>query len=196
MWSVELFGSCKMALTDNEDNAVIQAMRSGDLSALETLYNRYGTAVYRLALRILNNSQEAEDLTQEVFLTFWRTTNYDPARGKVLVYLLTLTRSRAINRLNQARSQQKLRQRWNHHQPRDAQNMPMENAALTELSHRVSEALQIIPENQRQVLEMAYYDGLSQSEITEQLQIPLGTVKTRSRQGLLKLRQLLKDLVE
>jgi len=107
-----------------------------------------------------------------------------------------MTRSRAINRLNQVKSKQKLLQRWQHNQSPNSPNAPLENASLTELSHHVSEALQALPDNQRQVLEMAYYGGLSQSEITEQLKIPLGTVKTRSRQGLLKLKQLLKDWME
>lgn len=185
-----------MTLAEHPDTEVIQALRLGDLSALGILYSRYGEAVYRLALRILSNSQEAEDLTQEVFLTFWRTTTYDPERGSVLVFLLTVTRSRAINRLHQVRSHQQLLQRWRRNRPLNASNVPMENASLKELSHRVSQALQTLPDSQRQVLEMAYYHGLSQSEITQQLKIPLGTVKTRSRQGLLKLRQLLKDLVE
>jgi len=196
MWSVGFAGSSSMALVDHEDATVIQAMRAGDLAALQVFYHRYGEAVYRLALRMLGNSSEAEDLTQEVFLTFWRTETYDPARGSVLVFLLTMTRSRAINRLNQVKSQQRLLQRWQHNQPTSVPNLPLENASLTELSHHVSEALQVLPDSQRQVLEMAYYDGLSQSEITERLGIPLGTVKTRSRQGLLKLRQLLKGWVE
>lgn len=196
MWSVEFAGSSNMALADHEDTTVIRAMRSGDLAALKVLYRRYGEVVYRLALRILGNAHEAEDLTQEVFLTFWRTQTYDPARGSVVAFLLTMTRSRAINRLNQVKSKQKLLQRWQHNQSPNAPNAPLENASLAELSHHVSEALQALPDSQRQVLEMAYYDGLSQSEITEQLKIPLGTVKTRSRQGLLKLKQLLKDWME
>jgi len=196
MWSVAFAGSSNMALADCEDRKVIQAMRSGDLAALKVLYRRYGEVVYRLALRILGNAHEAEDLTQEVFLAFWRTETYDPARGSVVVFLLTMTRSRAINRLNQVKSKQKLLQRWQHNQSPNSPNAPLENASLTELSHHVLEALQALPDSQRQVLEMAYYDGLSQSQITEQLKIPLGTVKTRSRQGLLKLKQLLKDWME
>jgi RNA polymerase sigma-70 factor (ECF subfamily) len=196
MWSVGFAGFSNMALADHDDIQVIQAMRSGDLAALKVIYSRYGEGVYRLALRMLGNTHEAEDLTQEVFLTFWRTETYDPSRGSVLVFLLTMTRSRAINRLKQVKSQQKLLQRWQHDRPANVPNLPLENASLTELSQHVSEALQALPDSQRQVLEMAYYGGLSQSEITEQLSIPLGTVKTRSRQGLLKLRQLLKDWVE
>jgi RNA polymerase sigma-70 factor, ECF subfamily len=196
MWSLKFTGLSSVVSTDPEDVKLIRAMRSGDLSALRVLYKRYGEAVYRLALRILGNAHEAEDLTQDVFLTFWRTETYDPSRGSVLVFLLTMTRSRSINRLKQVRSQQKLLQRWQHNRPLHMPNAPLENASLKELSHRVSEAFQVLPDSQRQVLEMAYYDGLSQSEITEQLKIPLGTVKTRSRQGLLRLRQLLKDWVE
>lgn len=185
-----------MTPIDHEDIPLIKALRSGDLTALGTLYARYGEAVYRLSLRILQNPDEAEDLTQEVFLAFWHSSGYDPNRGTMLVYLLTMTRSRAINRLRQSKSRLQLLQRWNNNRPTDASNIPMENASLKELSHRVSQALQALPENQQQVLELAYYDGLSQSEIAEQLKIPLGTIKTRSRRGLLKLRQLLKDLVE
>lgn len=196
MWSLEFTGLSSMTSTAHEDIKLIQAMRSGDLSALGILYQRYGEGVYRLALRILSNSHEAEDLTQEVFLTFCRTTTYDGSRGSVLVFLLTMTRSRAINRLKQVRSKQQQLQRWQRSQPSNVPNAPMENAALKELSHYVSEALQALPDGQRQVLEMAYYDGLTQAEITEQLNLPLGTVKTRSRRGLLKLRQLLKDWVE
>lgn len=196
MWSAEFAGSSNMAPTAPEDIPVIEAMRSGDLTALGTLYNHYGEAVYRLSLRILKNPQEAEDLTQEVFLTFWRSTSFDPQRGTLLVYLLTMTRSRAINRLRQAKSRLQLLQRWSRNRPTDTANVPMETASLKELSQQVTVALQTLPDNQRQVLELAYYDGFSQSEIAEQLEIPLGTVKTRSRQGLLKLRTLLKDLVE
>lgn len=178
------------------DTKVFQALKSGDLSALGAIYDRYGTAVYRLALRILGNVAEAEDLTQEVFLTFWRSSTYDPNRGSMLVFLMTLTRSRAINRLHQSRSQQQLLQRWGRSLPPESFNPLMDKASLSEISQLIFKALQQLPENQRQVLEMAYYDGMSQSEITQQLNVPLGTVKTRARQGLLKLRRLLKDLVE
>lgn len=178
------------------DTKVFQALKSGDLSALGVIYDRYGEAVYRLALRILNNVAEAEDLTQEVFLTFWHSSTYDPNRGSMLVFLMTLTRSRAINRLHQSQSQQQLLQRFYRSLPPNSSNPLMDKASLAEISGHVYQALQRLPENQRQVLEMAYYDGMSQSEITQQLNIPLGTVKTRARQGLLKLRRLLKDLVE
>ncbi len=189
-------GFSDIMLANRTDAEVFQALKLGDLFALGILYNRYGEAVYRLALRILGNVAEAEDLTQEVFLAFWRSSTYDPNRGSMLVFLMTLTRSRAINRWHQVRSQQQLIQRWGRSIPPHRSNPLMDQASLTEISQRVCEALQELPENQRQVLEMAYFDGLSQAKITQQLNIPLGTVKTRTRQGLLKLRQLLNDLVE
>lgn len=192
---MELAIQLNMSVSNQTDVELFQTLQLGDLSALGIIYDRYGEAVYRLALRILGNATEAEDLTQEIFLAFWRNSKYDPHRGTMIVFLLTMTRSRAINRLRQKRSQQQLLQRCQRSIPNDNGNNLMDAASVTEISHIVSEALQELPENQRQVLKMAYYQGLSQSEITHELNIPLGTVKTRTRQGLLKLRKLLKDLV-
>lgn len=189
-------GFSKKMLPNQTDVEVFASLKSGNLSALGTIYDRYGEAVYRLALRMLGNVTEAEDLTQEVFLAFWRNSSYDPNRGTMLTFLMTITRSRAINRLSQKRSQLQLVERLGNTQPPDVKNPPMDQVSVSEISQIVTEALQQIPENQRQILEMAYYDGLSQSEITKQLNIPLGTVKTRTRQGLLKLRKLLTNLVE
>lgn len=185
-----------MSLSNQSEAELLQAMQSGDLSALGVLYDRYGEAVYRLALRILGNVTEAEDLTQEIFLAFMRSDKYDSTRGSIIVFLLTMTRSRAINRLHQKRSQEQLLQRCQRSTPAQTQNNLMDKVSLGEIAETVREALQELPENQQEVLKMAYYDGLSQSEITKKLNIPLGTVKTRSRQGLLKLRKLLKDLVD
>lgn len=181
---------------EQDDSEIMAAVQKGDQVALGILYDRYGAVVYRLALRIIGRSPDAEDLTQEIFLCLSKTTPYDPSRGSLITFLLTLTRSRSLNRLRQNQSQDQRWQRLTQQHPIKTPNLPMETARLAELSQRVSDALQTLPAQQRQVLELAYYDGLSQSEITQQLDIPLGTVKTRSRQGLLKLRNLLKDLVE
>jgi RNA polymerase sigma-70 factor, ECF subfamily len=184
-------------LTDQSDLQVVVALQEGNNTALGIVYDRYGAAVYRLALRILTNPTEAEDLTQEVFLAFWRGVDkYDPQRGALLVFLLTITRSRALNRLQQQNSQQNLQLRFGHHLPATPNQPGMESVALSELSDRMGIALQQLPIAQKQVLEMAYYEGKSQSVIAQELNLPLGTIKTRSRQGLLKLRQLLRDLVE
>jgi RNA polymerase sigma-70 factor, ECF subfamily len=118
---------------------------------------------------------------------------YDPQRGTLLVFLLTITRSRALNRLQQQTSQRDLQQRFGNYLPTTPSQPGMESVTLTELSERMTVALQELPIAQKQVLEMAYYDGKSQSKIAEKLELPLGTIKTRSRQGLLKFRQFLKD---
>jgi RNA polymerase sigma-70 factor, ECF subfamily len=184
-------------LTDDTDVRVVSALQQGDSQALGIVYDRYGAVVYRLALRMLTNPVEAEDLTQEVFLAFWRGVDkYDPDRGTLPTFLLTITRSRALNRLQQQNSQQNLYKRFGNYLPRTNHQPGMESVTLTELTERMSAALQQLPVAQQQVLEMGYYQGKSQSEIAQELDLPLGTVKTRSRQGLLKLRQLLQDLVD
>jgi RNA polymerase sigma-70 factor, ECF subfamily len=184
-------------LANQSDLQVVVALQEGNSNALGIVYDRYGSAVYRLALRMLKNSTEAEDLTQEVFLAFWRgVAKYDPQRGTLLVFLLTIARSRALNRLQQQTSQRNLQQRFGNHLSTTPSQLGMESVTLTELRERMTIALQELPIAQKQVLEMAYYEGKSQSKIAEELDLPLGTIKTRSRQGLLKLRQFLKDLTE
>ncbi len=160
---------------------------------LAGLYDAYSPAVYRLALRLCREPSAAADLVQDVFLRYWRQERYDPKRGPVLAYLLLLTRSMAINRLNQQRNRWQLLQRWSTQLLGGHQRSPHDLAELGDLGERMRSALARINPNQRQVLELAYYEGMSQSVIAEHLQIPLGTVKTRSRQGLLALRGLLLD---
>jgi RNA polymerase sigma-70 factor (ECF subfamily) len=185
-----------MMLSHQTDTEVFQALRSGNLIALGILYERYGEIVYRVALRMLGNAQEAEDLTQEVFLHLWRSGTYDSQRGSMLAFLTTLTRSKAIDRHRQVRAQWQRNQRWQRNFPTESESTLMDKVALKEISCRVREALAELPANQQQVLEMAYYNGLSQSEISEALNMPVGTVKTYKRKGLLKLREILQDLVE
>lgn len=179
------------------DAELFGLLRAGDTTALGILYDRYSSLVYSLALRVLANPQEAEDLTQEVFLTFWRSSNYNPARGSLSSFLTTLTRSRAIDRLRSRGTVLKFLQRWSETMTTDTSSpTPFEVASLNQRSHYVRNALAQLPDNHRQVLEMAYYEGLSQSEIARTLNIPLGTVKTWARQGLLTLRKNLKDFIE
>ncbi len=160
---------------------------------LGALYDACGGPVYRLALRLCRDRQEAEDLCHDVFLRYWQQGRYEPSRGPVLAYLLLLARSMAINRINQRRNRWQLLQRWSAQLFPTAVASPHTSAEQDDLATRVRSALVAIPANQRQVLELAYYEGLSQSAIGARLQLPLGTVKTRSRQGLIRLRALLID---
>ncbi|AFZ03192.1 sigma-70 family RNA polymerase sigma factor [Calothrix sp. PCC 6303] len=181
-------------LTDVTDEALFVALKNGDAAALSVLFNRHGRLVYGLALKILANPQEAEDLTQEIFLTLWRKASTNPDCRFFVRYLITITRSRAIDKLRDRTRQLKLVEKVGKmSNDKTPEPTPVEQASFTERSQRVNHALSELPEKQRQVIELAYNQGLSQSEIAKQLDIPLGTVKTNTRQGLLKLKRILLD---
>ena len=183
--------------TDATDAEVWTILKQGQSQALQLLYERYSTLVYRLALRILGNAQEAEDLTQDIFLMLWRSRNYDPNRGSLGSYLTTLTRSRAIDKLRSRGTQIKFLQRWSQLMITESSSpSPLETASLSQRSEKVQAAIAQLPASQRQVLEMAYFEGMSQSEIAKKLETPLGTVKSWSRQGLLNLRKNLQNFID
>lgn len=188
-----------MKLSEQTDVEVLQAWRAGSSQAFGIFYDRYGELVYRLSLRILGNPQEAEDLTQEIFILLSRDTTYDSKRGSIAAFLSVLTRSRAIDRIRKTRSQQQHLQKWEQSisSEYDTSNSSlMENASLTERSEKVKAALADLPDKHRQVLEMAYFDGLSQTEIAKALDTPLGTIKSWARNGLIRLRESLRDSLE
>jgi len=179
------------------DLELFHQLRAGHSSALSVIYDRYGSLVYGLALRMLGDSQEAEDLTQEIFVSLWHNSSYNPARGSLGSYLAILTRSRAIDKLRSRTSRLKFLKRWS--QIIAMQTTPattLEQVDTRECSQQVRDALAQLPEHQRQILEMAYYEGLSQSEIAQKLNIPLGTVKTSARQALKKLRKTLHHFIK
>ena len=172
-------------------------LQNGQTNILAILYDRHAGLVYGIALRLLGNTTEAEDLTQDIFLSLIRKCPYDPQRGSLRTYLGILTRSRALDKLRaRIRQQQKLRDRALDEDAMVLANTPMVDVAQLERSHVVQSALEQLSTEEREVLEMAYYRGLSQSEIAKQLNTALGTVKSRSRRGLLKLRQTLGDFRE
>jgi RNA polymerase sigma-70 factor, ECF subfamily len=174
------------------DAELIFALRNGQTAVLGVLYNRHIGLVYGLAFSALGNAQEAEDLTQDIFLTLVKGTTYDPQRGSLRTFLAILTRSRARDRLRSRNSVRQTLYRWKLGGQADTlSNVPLERIFQHEQSQAVSTALAQLSENQQQILKMAYYEGLSQSEIAQKLEIPLGTVKARARRGLLKLRETL-----
>lgn len=179
----------------SSDLDLLIALGNGQVNALGSLYDRYSRLVYGLAYKILGNSEEAEDITQEVFLTLWRRNAYNPSRGSLSSFLTTMTRSRSIDKLRSRGTKLRFIQRWQGMVKNEAVATPLDRAAIGERSQLVRDAMSQLPESERLVLEIAYYEGLSQSEIAKRLNIPLGTVKTRSRQGLLKLRQTLQHQV-
>ncbi len=179
-----------------KDIELIKALKTGQSSALSKLYDRYGAVVYGLALKILKNAQEAEDLTQEVFVSFWHKNTYDPARGSLSNYLVMVTRSRSLDKLRSRSSRNKFLERWRHTTTQAFSRSAFEQVDIWDTSQQIQEALAQLPEQQRKVLEMAYYQDLSQSEIAKTLNIPLGTVKTSARQALKKLRKILSYLTQ
>lgn len=167
-------------------------MADGDAGALAELYDAHGTAVYTLALRIVRQVRDAEEVVQEVFAQAWRQAGrYDPARATVIGWLLMMTRARALDMLR-ARTA-----RPDAAQPVTLPELPSGTAnqeALLLSSETVAQvraALGALGDTLRVPLELAYYDGLSQSEIAARLNQPLGTVKTRMRTALQKLRDTL-----
>jgi RNA polymerase sigma-70 factor (ECF subfamily) len=164
---------------------------------LDLLYDSYGGVVYGVALKILKHPQEAEDLTQEIFLELWRNPIFNPKHRYFLRYSIAMTRSRAIDKLRSRRRTLSFLQRWGQTviSIDSSLSTPFQQVALTERAERVREALAQLSEKQRQVIEMSYDKGLSQVKIARQLNTPLGTVKSRTRQGLLKLKQILQDSV-
>ena len=181
---------------ENEtDAALFLSLQQGNKSALVALYDRYSRLVYTIAWRILNSGPEAEDLTQEIFLHLWQKSAYNPNRGPLSRFLSTVTRNRAIDRVRSGSNQSRILKGLTHQGSAVAAlSLPEEQAFQGERSHRVCTALQTLPEKQRDVLWLAFYHGLSQSDIASHTNIPLGTVKSRMRQGLINLKVELQDL--
>jgi RNA polymerase sigma-70 factor, ECF subfamily len=177
------------------DEELMKAMAVDPTNALAALYDRYAGLVFGLAAAILTSPQEAEDLTHEIFLALCNRWDYDPRRGPLRAFLITMTRSRAIDRIRAGGRRRKLVERWSRlPAPESAPFQALDDLSLAECSLRVRAALAELPDHQRKVLELAYYKDLSQTEIARELEAPLGTVKSWARQGLFRLRRSLQDL--
>ncbi|MEM0979391.1 MAG: sigma-70 family RNA polymerase sigma factor [Cyanobacteria bacterium P01_H01_bin.58] len=177
------------------DAALFLSLQRGNKPALAALYDRYSRLVYTIAWRILNSGPEAEDLTQEVFLNLWQKSAYNPNRGSLSRFLSTVTRNRAIDRVRSSRNRHRILKGLAYQGPAmETFLLPEEQVFQGERSHRVREALQALPNKQRDLLWLSFYHGLSQSEIASHTNIPLGTVKSRMRYGLITLKVALQDL--
>ncbi|MEM8612974.1 MAG: sigma-70 family RNA polymerase sigma factor [Cyanobacteria bacterium P01_H01_bin.105] len=188
--------SFQSAIERETDGVLVAQLWDGDLSALGILYDRYGSLVYGIAVKGLRRVAEAEDLTQEVFLSLMRTRSYRSSRGSLASYLTTLTRSRVIDRLRAQSTQHKYLNQWHHNQSGVDLATPMNHITQQERRALVREALTTLKAQQREVLELSYYEGQSQRDIADSLGVPLGTVKSWARRGLLQLREQLDVLRE
>ena len=175
----------------DQDRACIERLLAGDTSAMEELYDRHNDLLYSLVRRVLGVPSEAEDVLQETWLYAWRSAaSYDPGRGSVGAWLVTTARSRAIDRIRSEATRRRAKEAVGAVTPQTSADDPSATAAESERRERVRAALaQLSPQHQK-VLDLAYFGGLSQSEIADQLSAPLGTIKSWTRQALLRLSEL------
>jgi RNA polymerase sigma-70 factor, ECF subfamily len=173
------------------DQALLARVSGGDAVALRALYDGCATRAMSIALRVLGSRSEAEEVVQETFVQVWRrAASYDASRGGAMAWIATIARSRALDRLRARAATDRAVTRSEDPEPASAP-APSELAAQRELRTQVLAALAGLPQEQRSAIELAYYEGLSHSEIAERLGDPLGTVKTRVRLGLAKLAAVL-----
>lgn len=182
-----------------EDLATILAVASGDRSAFGALYDRYAGTVLALCLRVLGDRAEAEEVVGDVFWQVWREADrFDPSRGNVIAWLTTLARTRAIDRRRAVgrRSAWVVPDAVGDGDPPRSERLagdadPLEDAVVAERGVKVRRALATLAPDQRRAVELNFFDGLSHSEIADALREPLGTIKTRIRAGLMKLKETL-----
>jgi RNA polymerase sigma-70 factor, ECF subfamily len=168
------------------DSALVVAIRTGDQSAMGSLYDRYSPVVYAVALRVLGDTGAAEDVLQDVFMQLWRNPGaFDSSRGSLGAWLAVITRNRAIDALRKRRPENDIEDVVISVEP----DM-VGDADRARVGEKVRAALGTMPDPQRKALELAYYEGLTHSEIAAKTGEPLGTIKTRIRAGLLTLRKV------
>jgi len=175
------------------DEALLALVAHEDEAALAELYDRYGRVAYGLALRIVRDQALAEDAVQEAFLTVWRTAaSFRAERAKPSTWILTLAHRRAVDvvRREERRRAAPLE---TVEEPEGTGLATDEEIELADRRRLVQEALRQLPADQREALELAYYGGLTQSELAERLSVPLGTIKSRMFTGLRRLRDILAD---
>jgi len=170
------------------DKELVSRVRVGDQNAMGALYDRYSALVYAVALRVLADSAAAEDVLQEVFMQLWRNpTRFDASRGSLGAWLAVIARNRAIDALRKRRYESDIEDVVVSVEPDLASQADRSRAAKN-----VRDVLNGMPPAQRQALEMAFFEGLTHTEIATKIGEPLGTIKTRIRAGLLALRKVLK----
>jgi RNA polymerase sigma-70 factor, ECF subfamily len=172
-----------------DDARIVRRMAERETSALAELYDRHARAVYSLSTRILSDPDEAQDVVQEVFAQAWaQAARYDAGRAPVLTWLLVIARTRSIDRLRARRGRPQPASDPAQIETHDPVRGQEAEVIAAEQAGRLRTALGTLADAQRTAIELAYFEGMSQSEIAARLQQPLGTIKTRIRSGLQRLR--------
>ncbi len=188
-------------MSSSQTILLLPAVSDGDVAAFEQLYDRHAPILYALLLRMLASPEDAQEVLQEAFVKAWNdASRYDPSRGSELAWLISITRSRGIDRIRSRKvrgEREKDAARDNSIRSTAVDGMAaVESVVAGEEQRAVRAALAEIPEAQRQALELAYFDGLSQSEIAGKLGVPLGTIKTRMQLGMRKMRERLRESLD
>ena len=184
-----------MVQRGERDRELIEALARGEPAALGRLYDRHASLLFALCLRVLRNAADAEEVLGDVFHELWsRPERFDPSRGSLEAYLVTLARSRAVDRLR-SRASRELREQASTDSPQAADS-PLDDAVLGERRMLVQRALTELTAEQREAIELAFYSGMSHAEISNELREPLGTIKSRIRSGLIRMRDSLRTLHE
>ncbi len=159
-----------MKLKDAPDRELISRLRASDFQAMEVLYDRYAGLVYSVALKILQNNSDAEELTQDIFITLWQRDNYQSERGSLTNFLGLLTRHRAIDKLRKRNTTQKFLARWELNVYESlSSTLPLEAAQSQEQQKQLQKALNLLPGEQREILMMNFFEGLSRAQIAAKL---------------------------
>ncbi|MCR9133307.1 MAG: sigma-70 family RNA polymerase sigma factor [bacterium] len=185
---------------DKRDRAFLRRIVAKEPQALGELYDHYNRLLFGLLLSILKKRTEAEDLLQEVFTQIWeKADQFDAASGSAYTWICTITRNKAIDRLRSKVYKEQKKQSSSlddddvHVTLYSSENNPLEDTILNERAKLVKQAMEQLSDKQREVIEVAYFEGKTQSEISEEFDVPLGTIKTRMRDAMIKLRTLLAD---
>ncbi len=186
--------------TDTENNAdaeidLLRQIGQGDRGSFEALYDRFSRVLFSIAYRVLHSQEAAEDVLQDAFVQIWeKAALYDPSRGKPMTWAITLTRNKAIDRLRSTQRRGRLQDDLLHESQTleqfDDKNS-FDAVSSVETGELVRTAIAKLSKDQRQAIELAFFSSLTQTEISERLNEPLGTVKARIRRGMMKLRELL-----
>ena len=180
--------------------ALLKQIGQGDRSSFELLYERFSGVLFSTAYRVLNNQEAAEDVLQDVFVQIWeKAPLYDPARGKPLTWAVTLTRNKSIDRLRSVQRRNRLnddveKQAATVEQFDDRSSLDAVNGI--ERAQMIRAAIGKLSAEQRQAIELAFFSGLTQTEIAERLNEPLGTIKARIRRGMMRLREVIEPQME